>query len=225
MNAQNIIEYISNITGSLGDVCSEIYFLYLKENDQASNNLRTFLENWFEIDSDKSVSVKEYFPEDNYQECFDDINPIIDRLLTNLVEKNHPVENFYSNLWDGINNDILFDSDLEKICAVLFVLLSPKIPYFQMGDAMRMDDDEYRSVSRDVEHWYKKAVFALNRGYEQRTEVASQIVDIFKEIVDEKQQIVYVAKLIGYSRYEIHRLEEQIKELRAKNIDAPGNPV
>lgn len=216
MGAQNIIEYISTIDGYLGDICSDVFFLYLKGNKQACNNFQTFLESWFDIDSDKSVTVKTYAPEDDYRECFDDIGPVIDRLLSNLVEKNYPPETFYGNLWDSINNDILFDSDFEKICAVLFVLLSPKIPYFQMGDALRMSDDDYWSISQDVETQYKKAVFALNRGYDQRTEVASQIVDVFKEIKDEKQQIVYVAKLIGYFRYEVHRLEERIKELRTE---------
>lgn len=216
MGAQNIIEYISTIDGYLGDICSDVFFLYLKGNKQAYNNFQTFLENWFDIDSDKSVTVKAYAPEGDYQECFDKIGPVIDRLLSNLVEKNYPLETFYGNLWDSINNDILFDTDFEKICAVLFVLLSVKIPYFQMGDALRMSDDDYWSISQDVETQYKKAVFALNRGYDQRTEVASQIVDIFKEIKNEKQQIVYVAKLIGYFRYEAHRLEEQIKELRTK---------
>ena len=32
-------------------------------------------------------------------------------------------------------------------------------------------------------------LIALNRGYEQQTEVASQLVEIFNEIEDEKQQM------------------------------------
>ncbi|MBQ9167665.1 MAG: hypothetical protein IJX67_04560 [Oscillospiraceae bacterium] len=213
MKTVSVIEYISTIDGYLGDICSDVYFLYLKKNDQAYNNLRTFLESWYDIESDKSISVKVYYSEDDYRECFDDIRSVIDRLLSNLVEKNYPSETFYSNLWDSINNDILFDSDLEKICAVLFVLLSSKIPYFQMEEALRMSDEEYWKVSREVDEQYKKAVFALNRGYDQRTEVASQIVRFFKEIEGETQQVVYIAKLIGYFRFEIHRLEEKIKEL------------
>lgn len=213
MKTSSVIEYISTIDGYLGDICSDVYFLYLKKNDQAHNNLRTFLESWYDIESDKSTSVKIYYSEDDYRDCFDDIRPVIDRLLSNLVEKNYPSETFYSNLWDSINNDFLFDSDLEKICAVLFVLLSSKIPYFQMEEALRMSDEEYWKISQEVDEQYKKAVFALNRGYDQRTEVASQIVRFFKEIEGETQQVVYIAKLIGYFRFEIHRLEEKIKEL------------
>lgn len=213
MKTSSVIEYISTIDGYLGDICSDVYFLYLKKNDQAHNNLRTFLESWYDIESNKSISVKVYYSEDDYRDCFDDIRPVIDRLLSNLVEKNYPSETFYSNLWDSINNDFLFDSDLEKICAVLFVLLSSKIPYFQMEEALRMSDEEYWKISQEVDEQYKKAVFALNRGYDQRTEVASQIVRFFKEIEGETQQVVYIAKLIGYFRFEIHRLEEKIKEL------------
>ena len=213
MKTVSIIEYISTIDGYLGDICSDVYFLYLKKNEQAYNDFRTFLESWYDIESNKSIPVKVYYSEDHYRQCFDDIRPVIDRLLSNLVEKNYPSETFYNNLWDSINNDVLFDSDLEKICAVLFILLSSKIPYFQMEEALRMSDDEYWNVSRDVDEQYKKAVFALNRGYDQRTEVASQIVRFFKEIEGETQQVVYIAKLIGYFRFEIHRLEEKIKEL------------
>lgn len=219
MKTANIIEYISTIDGYLGDICSDVYFLYLKENDQAYNNFRTFLENWYDIESDKSISVKSYCPEDDYRKCFDDIGPVIDRLLSNLVEKNYAAEAFYNKLWDSINHDGLFGSDLEKICAVLFVLLSSKIPYFQMETALRMSDEEYWKVSQDIDEQYKKAVFALNRGYDQRTEVASQIVRFFKEIEDETQQVVYIARLIGYFRFEIHRLEEKIKEIYSE-LDA-----
>lgn len=216
MKTQNITEYISTIDGYLGDICADVYFLYLKSNSHAYNNFQFFLENWFDVESDKSISVKTYYPKDNYQACVNDIGPVIGRLLSNLIEKNYAANSFYNNLWDSINNDILFDSDFEKICAVFFSLVSPKIPYFQMGSALRMNDDEYWSISQDVEQWYKKAIFSLNRGYEQRTEVASQIVKFFKEITDEKQQIVYVARLIGYSRYKIHCLEEIIEELHSK---------
>lgn len=219
MKTVSVIEYISTIDGYLGDICSDVFFLYLKRNDQAYNNLRIFLESWYDIESDKSTSVKIYYSEDDYRDCFDDVRPVIDRLLSNLIEKNYPAETFYSNLWDSINNDVLFDSDLEKICAVLFVLLSSKTPYFQMEEALRMSDEDYWKVSREVDEQYKKAVFALNRGYDQRTEVASQIVRFFKEIEGETQQVVYIAKLIGYFRFEIHRLEEKIKELYSK-IDA-----
>lgn len=219
MKTVSVIEYISTIDGYLGDICSDVFFLYLKRNDQAYNNLRIFLESWYDIESDKSTSVKIYYSEDDYRDCFDDVRPVIDRLLSNLIEKNYPAEAFYSNLWDSINNDVLFDSDLEKICAVLFVLLSSKTPYFQMEEALRMSDEDYWKVSREVDEQYKKAVFALNRGYDQRTEVASQIVRFFKEIEGETQQVVYIAKLIGYFRFEIHRLEEKIKELYSE-IDA-----
>ena len=66
MKSKNIIEYISTIDGYLGDVCSDIYFLYLKENNQVYSNFQTFLEDWFDVESDKSVSVKNYYPKGNY---------------------------------------------------------------------------------------------------------------------------------------------------------------
>lgn len=215
MKEKSILEYMSVADGDIENICAEIFFLYLKENSEAYNNFRLFLEKWFDIESVKSMNVKSYYPKENYQECYNDIGSIVERLLSNLVEKNYSAETFYNKLWDSINSDCLFDSELEKICAILFVLLSPKIPYFQMGEALRMDDEEYWHISHEVEQPYKKAVFALNRGYEQRTEVASQIIGIFKEIKDEKQQIVYVSKLIGYCRYKIKNLEEIIEDMRS----------
>ena len=217
MTEGNIIRYLSTIDGFIGDICAEIYFLFLKENEQAKQNFQLLLENWDEIDSDNSTTVKmAYFPENDYQSCLNGIRPVIGHILSNLVEKNSTSETFHSDLWDTINNVNLFGSDLEKICALLFVVMSPQIPYFQMHDALRMDDDEYRNISQLVERQYKKAVFALNRGYEQRTEVASQIMACLNEINDEKQQIVYMANIIGYFRFVIHQLEEKIKKLNTE---------
>lgn len=212
--AKNLKNYLASIDGHPGDVCADIYYCFLNSSEHAAVNLQVFLENWFDTSKDHATAVKCYYTSGEYEECYRDIKPIMDRLLSKLIEKNDTPDVFYRNLWNKINNDALFETDIEKITAILFLLLSSKIPYFQMGNAVQMSEEEFQQIGEEVKQCFRKAVFALNRGYEQQTEVASQILNILQEIPEQRKQIVFISKLIGLSYLRIAKLERQCEQLK-----------
>ncbi len=210
-----IVTYLSHVDGPLLDVYADFYFRFLKDSEKAPANLQQFLELRNEVTTDKASPVKQYFTNAEYEENVNKVKPIMDRLLFNLVQENNVPEVFYSNLWKNINNPAFFRTDIEKVSALLLVATSAVIPYFQMGEAMRMDDEEFKQTASEVYPYFQKARFALNRGYEQRTEIASQLISILKELDGEKRQIIYVAQLLAYFERKLRKKDETIERLKS----------
>lgn len=219
MTFSSVHDYLTHVSGNLPDICADVYFLFLKGNQHAPDNLAHFLEQWDNKESDDTITVKSYYSDEEYKGCYESILGLIDRIHSNLVEENNAPAVFYSKLWANISNTAIFTSDLDTICAILYVLTSPLTPYFVMDEALSMSNDMFRSITQKIENEVKKAIFAMNRNYTQRTQVASQIVAIFDQIHDYKERIVYAAHLIGYSQYKIQKLNAEIEQLKEKNLD------
>lgn len=215
---KDLHQYLEHITGSLPDICAEVFYHFLKEDSSnATQNFQSFLELWPDIDTDQTVEVEKYFSEEEYEGTFKSIQPVISTLLNNQVEENAPADLFYTRMWGSISNKDLFPSEVECICAILYVLASPLIPYYQMKDPVRMDNEKFNEIGELIKPQVKKALFALNRKYRQRTEVSSQLVFILEEIDDVEQRIVFMAKLIGYYQVREKRLIGILEEYKKES--------
>lgn len=219
---KSLHQYLEHITGSLADICAEIFYRFLKENSSdAAQNFQNFLELWFEVDTDQSIEVEKYFSEEEYKKAFKSIQPIISTLLNNLVEENVPADQFYVRMWGNISNKDFFPSEVECICAILYLLSSPLIPYYQMKEPVQMDNEKFKEIGKIIKPQVRKALFALNRKYRQRTEMSSQLIFILDEIDDVEQRIVFMAQLIGHYQIREKRLldilEKYKKEAGASN--------
>lgn len=218
MATQNKLrQYLEHITGSLPDICAEVFYRFLKENSSnAAQDLQRFLELWPDVDTDQTVEAGKYFSEEEYENAFKFIQPVISKLVNNLVEENVPVDQFYARMWDSISNKDFFPSDVECICAILYVLASPLTPYYQMKDPVQMDNEKFNAIGEIIQPQVRKALFALNRKYRQRTEVSSQLIYILDEINDVEQRIVFMAKLIGHYQMREKRLRDMLEKYKKK---------
>ena len=212
---KDIHEFLAHVAGPSGDICSEVYFCFLKNTPEHTiDNLLSLLTYWGDVESDETVAVKKYFSKEEYSDTFASVQPLIKQLLGKLLKKNSEPREYCTQLWDRLTNEELFQTDLESICALLYVLFSPYTPYFQLSEPVRMDDEKYRSIGKTIELQVNKALFALNRERDQRTEIASQLLDICKSIPDEEAQIVFWAIIIGYFEVQQARL---LKELNSRS--------
>lgn len=219
----DIHEFLAHITGPSGDICSEVYFNFLKNAPEHTiDNLLSLLTDWGDVESDGTVAVKKYYSKEEYSSTFASVQPLIKQLLGKLLEKNSEPREYCTQLWDRLTNEELFPTDLESICALLYVLISPHTPYFQLSEPVRMDDEKYRSIGKTIELQVKKALFALNKERDQRTEIASQLLSICKSISDEEAQVVFWAMIIGY--FEI-RQAQFLKELNSRSNPERNSPT
>lgn len=202
---------IEHSSGNIGDICAEIYYEFLHNNSQNAPDLfRMFLELSHEAESDQTMPVKQYFSTKEYSDAFDKVRPLSMQVIENLAKENMEEIDFYRILWENISNKAFFHADVERICAILFALMAPQIPYFHLQDPISMDNDEYKKICKIISKDYRKAVFATRCGYEQHTEVASQLISIYESIPGDKEKLVYVARLLNYFNARMHSLYEKL---------------
>lgn len=197
---------------NIWDFCGNFYRLYLQNNSSEENKLQDFimLLEW-NGESNETVETKELFSKEDYQKTSSGILPVVKKIVDNLVIENLDEKSFYKELLTKISDDVLFASELEKICAIVILVLEPKIPYFKLGQALKMDNEKYKEISNSIHNEISKAFFALQFGYSQKTELASQLYNIVKEQETEEEKIVLIANILGYYNSQIKMLYDKLK--------------
>ena len=192
--------FLSHVDGNSLDICAEFYErLLLPESDfeKASELLRCFLDE-YGTHSDKTEKIKPRFSEDAYNESLKKVKDFIRRIIKNLVQQNLAEEIFYQKLLENIKNETIFSSECEVVCAIGYCIASMQIPYYQMGKSIQMTDDEFKAASKEILPSLKKMSFILNRGYDQNTEIASQILLLLDSLPNQAQKTVLLAQLLGF---------------------------
>lgn len=192
---------------SLGNFCAYYYNLYIKNLLGTNDGFENFvlILKW-DHNSNETIAAVEFFSEDEYKKTTSSIQPIIKKIIDNMINESVTEDEFYSRLWEFISGDSLFPSELEKICSIVALVLEPRIPYYELGQALQMDNDKYQEVSDSIDTEISRALFVLRCGYSQNTQVASQLYKIMKEIDDEEKRIVLLANVIGYFNAKFIRL-------------------
>lgn len=203
----------ANYKNSLWDFCGNFYRLFLSNNIAEDSRLENFilLLQW-SGKSDESLAIDSLFQKNAYQKATDDIRAVVKKIVDNLVSENLDEEKFYEKLFIKICDDILFAEEIEIISAITLLILNPKIPYFKLGNAVKMDNDKYQEMSSNLHREISKAYFALQYGYAQKTELASQLYNIVKAQKKDEERIVLIANILGYYNSQMKLLYDKLKD-------------
>ena len=221
-NILKLSDYLerANYKNCIWDFCGNFYRLFLVDNITKDIKLQNFilLLQW-NGKSDESLAIDNIFPKDAYQKTTTDILPVVKKIVDNLVSENLNEERFYKELFTKICDDILFTEEIEIICAITALILNPKIPYFKLGKAVKMDNDKYQEISSNLHKEISKSYFVLQYGYAQKTELASQLYNIVKAQKEDEERIVLIANILGFYDSQMKILYDKLKENIQNNED------
>ena len=159
---------------------------------------------------------------ETFSQLIDENRDIVAKIVENSIEQNPSVENFYQLLWKQMQNKILFPSDDAVVAIIIQLFFMENIPYYQLCTVDTMEDDEYVTLLESVKKMYQKAIFAINRGYLQKTQVAGQLLMMLKEMPSMEEQEVFVAQLIGYYKSKNEYLKNKVDDLEKQLEEANG---
>ncbi len=197
-NINETKQFLECAAGNYSDICAKYYSDFLKneENISMAAEKLAYLLKW-DYSSTKEKAVNVLYSQDEYAISIKKSSEIIEKIVDNMVNNNVDETVFYETLWKTISEKGLFPSDIDCIGAIIFLFASPKIPYFQLEEGLKMEDETFQLKSMDMIRQIQKAIYILNRGYEQKTEVASQLMKILLELDDIDKQTVFLANILG----------------------------
>ena len=209
-------------TQDIGAFCANYFKLYIKDylgTDAGYDNFVSLLR-WNKV-SDETIELPTVFEKEEYSNALKDIHPGIKKLIDNMVTEQVEEKDFYLKLWEQISDKFQYAKEIDKVCVLIVLITDPRTPYFKLGKAMKMDNEQYQKIGNTIEQQISKAFFALRCGYEQNTEVASQLYSILQEIEDEEQRIVFLANIIGFfnAKYKVlyKKLQENSKKISTED--------
>lgn len=205
-------DIIEQNTNCLYNICKLCITLFDNNKETAQEGFRYFLTECsppsYTLDEipDTLLEVDETEIDANTQNRIGDMEY---HLVNELISKDVSEDTFYEEMWKRISDTFLVPDIYQRSFFLYKIWLNPKIPYFQLGSGVEMDNDAYREYVNRLRLPYKKMLFAMNVGYPQKTQRASVLLKIFDEITDPNERIVFWCLTLG-------RLENIIVTLKNK---------
>ncbi|MBQ4517684.1 MAG: hypothetical protein II997_03755 [Clostridia bacterium] len=226
---EEIKKLLDTFDGELYNLCYELLEKYEKsqeifefvcKNYDASDEDNPIVE-------DDSLSIKEYFTEDEIEEYESIYGDIVDGLLYSNIKKCNlgliEEKNFYKTLWESYCTN--FSTIKERAFAFFYTIIDNSIPYVYLGKPLSMSDQRFKDLLDKNKANIEKIKFILKSSYSQRTERASLLLNCLNEIDDYESKVVVLSKAISLFNKErpvvtptvvedlLKRIDEKIKEL------------
>ncbi|NIB41472.1 hypothetical protein HBA55_17855 [Pseudomaricurvus alkylphenolicus] len=189
---------LSSGKGTRFDICQAILSIIESETD---SNVADLLEytciNFESISSNDTVDLKVASISDkDKEELKASYGKISDEMLASLIDRNLSSEEFYSELW-GIISNPFFSNELKRAFVLYNMLMDKRIPYFNVSEGVKMNDDEFRDISASIATEKANVRFLLTRKFKQKTQQASNLLDVLSSVDDIKRKTVLLAYIIN----------------------------
>lgn len=203
---EKYIDLLKKWTGEYEDLCYEMYQMLMKENE--CNRIQCFqllCETFKTVTSDESLEIDTYFDDGEIQQLEELYGNSVDEMIISIRKKADSKKlgkkEFYQRLWDTVINGSLLETEKEKAFGLLWIFADDGIPYFELDVALTMDNEEYKKIIDDNKELFEKIKYILLLPFEQKTEVASLILQEILELDDYKTQTVLLSQVMSISHY------------------------
>lgn len=190
-----MFKFLSNTKGEIFDICAAVYQMILLSKEQ-ERMFRCFLEEGPDIESIHSIEVKAYFTASKIQMLKRSCEHMVEGILNKLLLDNLCEEDFYNKLWDSVQYNPIFSTEEEKIYALYSIYSDPCIPYFQLEKGIKMTNEDFDEFTQSINGDIKKAVYILNAKLDQKTEVASLLMNLLNSYDSIEKQAVLLAHIL-----------------------------
>lgn len=230
MTIENVKELRERFCGgthkSLYDICAD--FTSMLEACGAEDGpllLRDFLEGLAISDLAGEELTEEFLQIDSARKAeLQEFLSLESRVVSNLAQSRVSVEEFYRSLWEKLNDDTLIADRNGRTAFIFFLRIDSRIPYFELGEGCVMEDEKYKALVDKIQPAIAKGSFILSANLKYKTQRASLLMDVARELESEEERIVFWAVLLGRFRA-VQHLHQQIARLNEGKRAAPQDGV
>ncbi len=177
-------------------LASELWESIHSSGDSPSESLRKFAEDQGSVFAAKfSGFIADEQPDEVFLEEYDKCTDYTSQEMTQLLQSGPSEVEFYEKVLEIIN---AAPTSHPGVKAILLSVgfLSGVLPYYDLGDGEKIEDQEFRSLSTLVLHQVKQLKFLLLRPYSQKTERASLILKVLDSVAEPDQRTVLLVHLL-----------------------------
>lgn len=189
---EQILVLLRTLSGHRINVCGEIYEILRKSGEQAGKLLKYFYEISETITSSEEREARVFLSEGEVEDYIRRYGKIVDGILENMLIKKPDKETFYIELWKKLNLESLFEDDKSRIFALYYVWIDIRIPYFELPETVRLEEEEYRCIVKKISEKIQETRFIFASDFQKWTEVSSLLLKLMEDM-NQNEKIVFLA--------------------------------
>lgn len=186
-------------------------FILKQDKEYQPQLLQHICEQWGMVASNESISADSRITEADYIRLRTNYGSVVDSILISYTKQGlsgkWSREQFYEELWKIISSDVLFPESTSKAFALFYIAIDLRTPYYNVGDGVKMNQDGFDELLSKTQEAFREFRFVEALDFDQKTEKASLILNIIKQLDDDNQRIVLLVKIIGY----YHKIIDKLK--------------
>ncbi len=182
------------------DLLNISYYVYLKIISVPGREpelLKFALEQYEQTEPTENAQLEKVFTRDEKDSYEDTYGKNVDGMLEAFLKKGLDSETFYQELWKGIQENPVLETDKEKAFAFYFILIDVRIPYFELEPGIEMSNEEYINIQNELSEEMKRARFILYAPTKQKTARTSRLIHMLDQLGDERQKAVFMAQILN----------------------------
>lgn len=111
--------------------------------------------------------------------------------------KGYKEAEYYETIWESMSLMLSSASGNEKGACLYAILLDGRTPYFEVKPGMQMRDVDYKNELNHLSRELDMVRFILSLNNKQRTETASQLLDLIDKMDKKEERVVLLSRIIA----------------------------
>lgn len=167
------------------------------------------------LETSKELQIPEYITFNHEKEMRDKYGKVVNQLLALILRENLPEREFYTKVWDLVQNPIFVDKESRAFC-FYYIIIDRQLPYFQIGIGRKMSEANWAATADRLAKEGKKVRFLLLTEFPQKSEQASLILDEIEQLDDEEDRIWLLAQALNEIRLQGERKYASLRDTLAQ---------
>lgn len=182
--------------GNIFDFLVIVYQELKKESGNRTTLFRKFAERGYQNFANNKDSEPHILSKSDLIDLLGKYQTLVNGYIDYLVSENPSTDLFYQKLWKFIHNPDMFYDEYSSTAGFLLAVKHPMLPYYELPDGIRMDNEIYREYNKRLKQPINKLRFIVSRKYAQKTEKASVVLSVLDEADSDEEKAVLLARLL-----------------------------
>lgn len=210
---------LDSYSGDNFDICADIMRYIVSAPEDIQEDLFVIACQKFGVaSSSKSYDVApsgiSKAQQDKLEDTYGDIvNKLLETCLKRAIQNQSSDIDFYKDVWKSVVSNPIFLKSDEQLFAAYYILIDRRIPYFAITEGLSMENGDFQAILAECSTDIKKIKFILAVDFDQKTQEASNLLDVIMNQDTYEKKAVLLARIVSELRREKNRLLEEMKKM------------
>lgn len=210
MNTSETLNYLVSHSAADINLCAYAFSVISEApSNEKAKLFEEFIIGFQETPSDCKLNLKTFMEADELQRIRQRYGKMVDCYLQELIELALPEQQFYSELWEYIQNSPELTNKKLRVFALFNIVIDKRVPYIQIErkEMLSMENEEFAALNQQVgDEIFNKLEYILRSKFKQKTEQASLVIKLLESLPGIKLKTIFMVRIIAFYERKIAKM-------------------